>query len=109
MEGKMKALLFPEPWIVKLIDVDIPKPSPNEVLAEIISVFEYYTKGSRGQRFLKGCWNRNHLRLAEKILDKARGKIDASEEEEEADAAVKEIISFIVLNPTSFRMAAPIV
>ena len=34
----MRALLFPEPWIVKLIDVNIPKPSPNEVLAEIRSV-----------------------------------------------------------------------
>jgi L-iditol 2-dehydrogenase len=34
----MKALLFPEPWVVKLIDVDIPKPGPNEVLAELRSV-----------------------------------------------------------------------
>ena len=34
----MKALLFPEPWIVKLVDVDIPKPGPNEVLAELHSV-----------------------------------------------------------------------
>jgi len=34
----MKALLFPEPWTIKLIGVDIPKPGPNEVLAEIISV-----------------------------------------------------------------------
>lgn len=38
MEGKMKALLFPEPWIIKLIEVDIPKPGPNEILAEMISV-----------------------------------------------------------------------
>jgi L-iditol 2-dehydrogenase len=34
----MKALLFPEPWVVKLVDVDIPKPGPNEVLAELHSV-----------------------------------------------------------------------
>jgi L-iditol 2-dehydrogenase len=34
----MKALLFPEPWKVELIEVDIPKPEPNDVLAEIISV-----------------------------------------------------------------------
>ena len=35
---KMRALLFPKPWVVKLIEVDIPKPGPNEVLAEIRSV-----------------------------------------------------------------------
>ena len=34
----MKALIFPEPWKVELIEVDIPKPEPNEVLAEIVSV-----------------------------------------------------------------------
>jgi len=34
----MRALIFPEPWVVKLIDVDIPKPGPNEVLAELRSV-----------------------------------------------------------------------
>jgi L-iditol 2-dehydrogenase len=34
----MRALLFPEPWVIKLIDVDIPKPRPNEVLAELRSV-----------------------------------------------------------------------
>lgn len=34
----MKALLFPEPWVVKLVEVDIPKPKPNEVLAQMISV-----------------------------------------------------------------------
>jgi L-iditol 2-dehydrogenase len=34
----MRALLFPEPWVVKLIDVDIPKPGPNDVLAKIVSV-----------------------------------------------------------------------
>lgn len=34
----MKALLFPEPWSVKLIETDIPKPGPNEVLAKMISV-----------------------------------------------------------------------
>lgn len=38
MNDKMKALLFPEPWVVKLIEVDIPKPKPNEVLARMISV-----------------------------------------------------------------------
>jgi L-iditol 2-dehydrogenase len=35
---KIRALLFPEPWVVKLIDVDIPKPGSNEVLAELHSV-----------------------------------------------------------------------
>jgi L-iditol 2-dehydrogenase len=34
----MRALIFPEPWVVKLVEVDIPKPKPNEVLAQIISV-----------------------------------------------------------------------
>ncbi len=34
----MKALLFPEPWVVKLVEVGIPKPKPNEVLAQMISV-----------------------------------------------------------------------
>jgi len=34
----MRALIFPEPWVVKLVEVDIPKPSPNEVLAELRSV-----------------------------------------------------------------------
>jgi len=34
----MKALLFPEPWVVKLIEIDIPKPDANEVLAEMVSV-----------------------------------------------------------------------
>jgi L-iditol 2-dehydrogenase len=38
MKEKMKALLFPKPWVVKLIEVDIPKPLPNEVLAELHSV-----------------------------------------------------------------------
>ena len=38
MEGKMRALIFPEPWNIKLIEIDIPKPGPNEVLAEMISV-----------------------------------------------------------------------
>lgn len=38
MEGKMRALLFPEPWVVKLIEIEIPKPGPNEVLAEMIAV-----------------------------------------------------------------------
>ncbi|MBD3230304.1 MAG: alcohol dehydrogenase catalytic domain-containing protein [Candidatus Lokiarchaeota archaeon] len=35
---KMKALLFPEPWKVELIEIDIPKPGPNQVLAEMRSV-----------------------------------------------------------------------
>ena len=34
----MRALLFPEPWKVELIEIDIPKPRPNEVLAKLISV-----------------------------------------------------------------------
>ncbi len=38
MKEKMRALIFPEPWDVKIIEVDIPKPKPNEVLAEIHSV-----------------------------------------------------------------------
>ena len=38
MEGKMKALLFSEPWSVKLIETDIPRPNPNEVLAKVVSV-----------------------------------------------------------------------
>lgn len=38
MEGKMRALIFPEPWLVKLIEINIPKPGPNEVLAEMITV-----------------------------------------------------------------------
>lgn len=38
MNEKMRALLFPEPWKVKLVNVDIPKPGPSEVLAKIISV-----------------------------------------------------------------------
>jgi len=38
MKEKMRALVFPEPWVVKLIEVDIPKPSPKEILAEIQSV-----------------------------------------------------------------------
>ncbi|MBD3194748.1 MAG: zinc-binding dehydrogenase [Candidatus Lokiarchaeota archaeon] len=38
MNGKMRALLFPEPWKVDLIEVPIPKCGPNEVLAKMISV-----------------------------------------------------------------------
>ena len=38
MKEKMKALIFPEPWIVKIIDTEIPKPKPYEVLAKLISV-----------------------------------------------------------------------
>jgi threonine dehydrogenase-like Zn-dependent dehydrogenase len=38
MEGKMKALLFPEPWKVELIETEIPECGPNDVLAKILSV-----------------------------------------------------------------------
>ncbi|TFF98164.1 MAG: hypothetical protein EU541_07195, partial [Promethearchaeota archaeon] len=38
MKGKMKALVFPEPWKVELIEVPIPECGPNDVLAEMISV-----------------------------------------------------------------------
>jgi threonine dehydrogenase-like Zn-dependent dehydrogenase len=38
MSDKMRALLFPEPWTVKLIEVPVPKPAPDEVLAKIVSV-----------------------------------------------------------------------
>ncbi len=31
----MKALLFSEPWSVKLVEIDIPKPGPNEILAKM--------------------------------------------------------------------------
>jgi len=34
----MRALIFPEPWEIKLIEVDVPKPGPNEVLAKMVSV-----------------------------------------------------------------------
>ena len=34
----MKALVFSEPWSVKLVEIDIPKPGPNEVLAKMVSV-----------------------------------------------------------------------
>ena len=34
----MKALIFSEPWSVKLVEIDIPKPGPNEVLAKMVSV-----------------------------------------------------------------------
>ena len=34
----MRALLFPKPWKVELIEIDIPKPGPKEVLAKVISV-----------------------------------------------------------------------
>jgi len=34
----MRALIFPKPWKVELIEIDIPKPGPKEVLAKIISV-----------------------------------------------------------------------
>ncbi|HOO55515.1 MAG TPA: zinc-binding dehydrogenase [bacterium] len=37
MQGKMKALIFPENWKVDYIEVDIPKPGPGEVLAEVVS------------------------------------------------------------------------
>jgi len=38
MTQKMKALLFPKPWEVNLVTVDVPTPQPNQVLAEIRSV-----------------------------------------------------------------------
>jgi L-iditol 2-dehydrogenase len=38
LKEKMKALLFPEPWVVKLVEVDIPKPERNEILAQMVSV-----------------------------------------------------------------------
>lgn len=38
MKEKMRALLFPEPWVVKIINIEIPKPKPNEILAQMISV-----------------------------------------------------------------------
>jgi len=38
MKDKMRALIFPEPWKVELVEVDIPKCSSNDVLVEIHSV-----------------------------------------------------------------------
>jgi threonine dehydrogenase-like Zn-dependent dehydrogenase len=38
MDGIMRALQFLEPWKVNLINSEIPKPAPNEVLAKILSV-----------------------------------------------------------------------
>ncbi|UYP43758.1 L-threonine 3-dehydrogenase [Candidatus Lokiarchaeum ossiferum] len=38
MKDSMKALIFPKPWEVKCIDVDIPKPKTHEVLTEMRSV-----------------------------------------------------------------------
>ena len=35
MSNLMKALIFPDTWQVELIDTAIPKPGPDEVLAEI--------------------------------------------------------------------------
>ena len=37
MKDKMKALVFPEPWKVELIEIDVPHPGPDEVLAKIVS------------------------------------------------------------------------
>ena len=37
-DGKMQALIFPENWKVELVNVDIPKPMDDEVLAKMISV-----------------------------------------------------------------------
>ena len=34
----MRALIFSEPWKVELVEVDIPKCGPNDVLAELHSV-----------------------------------------------------------------------
>ncbi|MBN2157054.1 MAG: zinc-binding dehydrogenase [Candidatus Lokiarchaeota archaeon] len=36
--GKMRALIFPEPWHVNLLHVDIPNPKHDEVLAKIEAV-----------------------------------------------------------------------
>jgi len=38
MSKTMKALLFPSPWDVRLIETPVPEPGPDEVLAEIRSV-----------------------------------------------------------------------
>ncbi len=38
MARTMRALSFPEPWRVELIEVDVPSPGPDEVLAKIVSV-----------------------------------------------------------------------
>jgi L-iditol 2-dehydrogenase len=38
MRERMKALVFPEPWQVNLVEVPVPKCGPNEVLAKMISV-----------------------------------------------------------------------
>jgi len=38
MQKKMKALVFPSPWKVEMVEIDVPRPGPNEVLAEIRSV-----------------------------------------------------------------------
>ncbi|MFX1391900.1 MAG: zinc-binding dehydrogenase [Promethearchaeota archaeon] len=38
MNEKMRALIFPEPWKVELVEVDVPKCGPNDVLAAIYSV-----------------------------------------------------------------------
>ncbi|GAB4346529.1 MAG: zinc-binding alcohol dehydrogenase family protein [Candidatus Abyssubacteria bacterium] len=35
MKNTMKALIFPSPWRVELIEIEIPRPGPDEVLAEI--------------------------------------------------------------------------
>ncbi|RJP63954.1 MAG: hypothetical protein C4532_20200 [Candidatus Abyssobacteria bacterium SURF_17] len=35
MKKKMKALVFPSQWKVELVEVDVPRPGPDEVLAEI--------------------------------------------------------------------------
>jgi len=35
MKKTMKALVFPSDWKVELVDVEVPRPGPDEVLAEI--------------------------------------------------------------------------
>jgi threonine dehydrogenase-like Zn-dependent dehydrogenase len=35
MKRTMKALVFPSPWNVELVEIEIPRPGPDEVLAEI--------------------------------------------------------------------------
>jgi L-iditol 2-dehydrogenase len=38
MADKMRALVFPEPWKVELVEIEVPKPAPDEVLAKIVAV-----------------------------------------------------------------------
>jgi threonine dehydrogenase-like Zn-dependent dehydrogenase len=38
VKKRMKALIFPSPWKVELVEIEVPRPGPDEVLAEIRSV-----------------------------------------------------------------------